>query len=83
MTEKTPGPMPTINDDTKIKTDLKTVIAVIGTVGAVLIAGTMWLTTVHNDIRGLQADVNLIKQALGLDQPRLVMPKKTSEGIQQ
>lgn len=76
MSDRTPQNIPTITDSTKVRTDLRTIVAVGMTVGAALIGGTIWLTTVHNDIRGLQADVTLIKNALGLDVPRLASPTK-------
>jgi hypothetical protein len=75
MTDRTP-PATSITEDTKIRTDLRTLVAVGAFIGAALIGGTVWLTTVHNDIRGLQADVTLIKNALGLDVPRLASPAK-------
>lgn len=81
MSDRTPHSTAMITESTKVRTDLRTLVAVGATVGAALIGGTIWLTTVHNDIRGLQSDVNLIKQALGLDVPRLASPTKpTSTG---
>lgn len=76
MSDRTPQSTAMITESTKVRTDLRTLVAVGSFIGAALIGGTVWLMTVHNDIRGLQSDVNLIKQALGLDVPRLASPIK-------
>ncbi len=61
---------PRLNDQTKVSTDLRSVIAAVTFVVGMTILGT----TLYIDLQKVKNDVSEIKTALGLDKPRVVLP---------
>jgi hypothetical protein len=52
--QPTPGPQPVITEDMRIRTNLKTVIAVGSFLGGVVIAATVWCTIMYLDVQQLK-----------------------------
>lgn len=71
----TPGPQPVITSDTRVKTNLQTIIAVGGFLGSVVIAATVWCTIMYLDVQQLKEsakakDVQLTTMAGDISQMR-------------
>jgi hypothetical protein len=55
---ETPGNLPALGENTRIKTDLKTIVSVIG----VLLAATVWCTKVYIQIGAQGDDISKLRE---------------------